>query len=138
MTGRVFIDSNVIVYANDARDAARQRKAAELVAGLMKDGNGVVSTQVLQEYASVALGKLKQDEATVLRVLRLLETMTVVQASPLLVRRAVELRRIYEIGFWDAGIIAAAEEADCDRIVSEDFNAGQYYGGILAVAPFAP
>jgi predicted nucleic acid-binding protein len=138
MTGRVFIDSNVVVYANDGRDPAKQRKAAEIVAKLMKNGTGVISTQVLQEYASVALTKLKQDDATVLRVLRLLETMTVVQSTPLLVRRAVELRRVYEIGFWDAGIIAAAEEADCDSIVSEDLNAGQYYGGIRAIDPFAP
>jgi predicted nucleic acid-binding protein len=63
--------------------------------------------------------------------------MKVVAASPSLVRRAVELRKVYNVGFWDAGIIAAAEESECDRIMTEDFNPGQYYGGILIVNPFA-
>jgi predicted nucleic acid-binding protein len=96
-----------------------------------------VSTQVLQEYASVAITKLRQEDAIVLRVLRLLETLEVVQATPALVRRAVELRKVYQVGFWDAGIIAAAEQADCDLILSEDLSAGRFYGGIRVVNPFA-
>lgn len=137
MSVRVFIDSNVIVYANDARDPAKQKRAAEVIARQMQEGTGVVSTQVLQEYASVALAKLKQEESVLLRILRLLETLTVVQMTPPLIRRAVELRKIHGIGFWDAGILAAAEEADCETLFSEDFNADQYYGGIRVQNPFA-
>ena len=132
----VFLDTNIIVYANDRRDPIKHRRAMELVAEHMRDGTAVISTQVLQEYANVALTRLKQEEGVVLRILRLCETMKVIATSPALVRRAVELRRVYDVGFWDAGIIAAAEEADCDRIITEDFNPGQYYGGILALNPF--
>ena len=137
MSTRVFIDSNVIVYANDARDPAKRKRAAELIARHMREGTGVVSTQVLQEYASVALAKLNQEDSILLRMLRLLEALTVVQTTPLLIRRAVELRKVHNVGFWDATILAAAEEADCGILLSEDFNPGQYYGGIRVQNPFA-
>jgi len=136
MSERVFLDSNLLVYANDARDPAKQKRAAELIAQHIREGTGVVSTQVLQEYASVALTKLKQEDAAILRVLRLLETLAVVGMTPALIRRAVELRRIYGVSFWDAGILAAAEEGDCATLLSEDFNSGQYYGGLRVQNPF--
>jgi predicted nucleic acid-binding protein len=58
-----------------------------------------VSTQVLQEYANVALTKLNQEDSVLLRVLRLLESLTVIHATPLLIRRAVELRKVYRVNF---------------------------------------
>lgn len=137
MSARVFIDTNVIVYANDRRDPAKQQRAMAVVAEHMRSGTAVVSTQVLQEYANVALTQLKQEDAVVLRILRLLESLKVVSMSAALVRRAVEIRKVYDVGFWDACIIGAAEEADCDSILSEDFNADQYYGGIVVVNPFS-
>ena len=133
---RSFIDTNVLVYANDARDSQKQEEAAALIAGHLREGSGVISMQVLQEYANTALAKLHQDEDVVLRLLHLLGRMTVVTPSPRLLRRQIELRKVYDINFWDAGIVAAAEESDCDEILSEDFNTGQYYAGILTVSPF--
>ncbi len=73
----------------------------------------------------------------VLRQIRLLECLTVVVPSPASVRRAVEVRNTYRIGFWDAAIIAAAEGGECDVILSEDLSAGQYYAGIQVVNPFS-
>ena len=58
--GLDFIDSNVVVYANDGRDTAKQKLALDLIGEAIRSGNGVISTQVLQEYANVALGKLIQ------------------------------------------------------------------------------
>ncbi len=134
---RDFIDTNVVVYANDARDAVKQQRALVLVADAIRCGSGVISTQVLQEYANVALAKLGQRQDVVLRQLALLERLTVVPQTPALVRRAVELRGLYGIAFWDAAIVAAAEHADCARILSEDLNAGQFYGAVRVENPFA-
>ena len=132
-----FIDSNVIVYANDARDPQKQQVALSVVGDAIRSGTGVISTQVLQEYANVALGKLAQRQDVVLRQLALLERLQVVSQTPVLVRRAVELRGLYGISFWDASIVAAAESRDCHKIFSEDLNAGQFYGGVSVVNPFA-
>jgi len=70
---KCFIDTNIIVYANDARDKEKQAAALVQVAEIMKSGTGVISTQVLQEYAHVALYKLHQRQDVVLRQLVLLE-----------------------------------------------------------------
>jgi predicted nucleic acid-binding protein len=134
--GLDFFDSNVVVYANDGRDSAKQKRALNLIGAAIRSGNGVISTQVLQEYANVALGKLGQRQDVVLRQLVLLERLQVVAQTPVLVRRAVELHGLYGITFWDAAIVAAAESRGCDRILSEDLNAGQFYGGVVVANPF--
>jgi len=133
---RFFIDTNIIVYANDARDQVKQARALELIAEYMKSGMGVISTQVLQEYAHVALNKLHQRQDVILRQLVLLEELNVIQQSPALIRRAVEIKAAYQVSFWDACIIAAAEHARCHCILSEDMNAGQFYSGIVMQNPF--
>lgn len=68
----------------------------------------------------------------VMRQLKLLEAFTLVTSSPKSIRRAVEIRESYRISFWDAGIIAVAEDADYQVIFSEDLNNGQYYAGVVA------
>ncbi len=135
---RYFIDSNILVYANDRNAGEKQARAIEAIVRCMKAGNGVISIQVLQEYANIALAKLMQDSAVVLRQLTLLDVFRIVAPSSAMVRRAVEIRSAYRISFWDAGIVAAAETADCDRILSEDLNAGQFYAGVKVTNPFAP
>jgi len=131
-----FIDTNIIVYANDARDKEKQAIALNVITAHIKSGTGVISTQVLQEYAHVALNKLHQRQDVILRQLVLLEELNVIQQSPALIRRAVEIKATYQISFWDACIIAAAEYAKCNVILSEDMNAGQFYSGIVMQNPF--
>lgn len=133
---KVFIDTNVIVYANDARDPVKQRIAVERVAQAIRQGDGVISTQVLQEYAVTALSKLRQDPDVVLRQLRLLESLETVTVTGELVRRAVEMHLAYQIHFWDACILAAAEIANCGTVLSEDLNPGQAYGAVRVEDPF--
>lgn len=133
---RIFIDTNIIIYANDARDTEKQAIALEIVTEHMKLGTGVISTQVLQEYAHVALNKLRQRQDVILRQLVLLEELEVIQQSPTLIRRSVEIKTTYQISFWDACIISAAEYAKCNIILSEDLNSGQFYSGIALENPF--
>ena len=119
---KVFLDTNLIVYANDTRDAQKQARAIELVTAAVRDGTGVISTQVMQEYAVVASGKLRQDSDAILRQLLLLESLEVVQITPALIRRALELQFRYQIDYWDASILAAAEYAQCYVLWSEDLD----------------
>jgi predicted nucleic acid-binding protein len=134
---KVFLDANVLVYANDSRDAAKQSRAIQVVAECIRQGTGVVSTQVLQEYAAVALGKLDQDLDVVLRQLLLLESLEIVQITPELVRRALEIQARYRISYWDAAIVAAAEHAKCSVLLSEDLTPGQLYATVRVEDPFS-
>ena len=134
---KVFLDTNVVVYANDTRDRAKQEQAIALVVAAMRDGNAAISTQVLQEYAVAAHGRLRQDPDAVLRQLLLLETLDVVQVTPAVIRRALELQWRYRIDFWDANILSAAERAQCTVLLSEDLNPGQLYATVRVENPFA-
>lgn len=131
-----FIDTNLIVYANDRRDVKKQEQALDLIRREIREGTGVISIQVMQEYANTALNKLNQEAGIVLRQLALLETLTVVYPDPPMVRRAVELKLLFQLSFWDASILAAAENAGCSQLLSEDLNEGQAYGAIRVVNPF--
>jgi len=133
---KVFLDTNIVVYANDARDQHKQARAIEVVTRLMREGNGVISTQVMQEYAVTASGKLHQHPDAILRQLLLLESLEVVQMTPALIRRALELQSRYVIDFWDASILSAAEHARCGLLLSEDLNPGQLYAGLRVENPF--
>lgn len=132
-----FLDTNIIVYANDSRDQRKQALALDIVSQHLVDGTGVISSQVLQEYASVAVSKLHQPLAVVTHQLHLLESFLVVLVGPAMVRRALEIHQLYQISFWDAQILAAAESAGCERILSEDLNAGQFYVGLRCSDPFS-
>ena len=131
-----FLDTNVVVYANDRRDERKQAVALDLISQQLQGGTGVISSQVLQEYASVAVAKLHQHVAVVTHQLHLLETFRVVLVDASLVRRALEIHRLYQLSFWDAQIVAAAEKAGCDTLLSEDLNPGQFYAGVKCVNPF--
>lgn len=133
---KVFLDTNVIIYANDARDSVKQQRSIDLVTTSIREATGVVSTQVLQEYAVVASTKLAQDEDAILRQLHTLESMEVVLVNPPLIRRALEMSRRYRISYWDACILAAAEHSRCSVVLSEDLNSGQLYATTRVENPF--
>ncbi|MBN1408848.1 MAG: PIN domain-containing protein [Calditrichaceae bacterium] len=132
---KIFLDTNIIIYANDSRDKMKQKKSIAAIKLLMKNGSGIISTQVLQEYAFVAINKIGQPYNAVLRQMKLLEAFEIINQSPDQIRRAVEIMHLYKINFWDACIISNAEQANCSIIYSEDFNTGQFYSGIQIVNP---
>ncbi|MBN2364695.1 MAG: PIN domain-containing protein [Calditrichaeota bacterium] len=131
-----FIDTIIIIYAHDKKDPQKQQKAIALLKSVMQNRSGIISTRVLQEYAFLAIKKLKQAHGVVIRQVKLLETLEVINQSADQICRAVEIMHSYQINFWDSCIISNAEQADCSVIFSEDLNAGQFYSGIKIVNPF--
>jgi len=134
---REFLDTNVLVYAYDPSDRRKQQIAQSLVRRALA-GEIVISTQVLAEFAATLLHKMSpaappQDVAAVLDALG---PIGVVVPDGDLVRRAVEARGVYGIRFHDGMIVAAAERGGCERLWSEDLNAGQQYFGVTAENPF--
>ena len=132
---RIFLDTNILVYVYDLRYPQKQAKAHELVRSIIRRQTGVISTQVLQEFASVALTKLHHSVESIIHELILFESLEVVQVNPKLIRQGVELIERYKIHFWDAILLAAAQEARCDQLFSEDFPDGAAYGNVRVVNP---
>lgn len=138
MSAEFFVDSNVLVYAHDAGAGDRHEVARELVRRLWRDRSGVLSTQVLQEvYVNVrrkAEKPVSREEA-----LRLIEdylAWEVVVNTPRSVLEAIRIEKRFDISFWDALIVHAAQSAGATTLYTEDLNDGQAYGPVRAIDPF--
>ena len=137
MPGRVFIDSNVLAYAQDARSAAKQRASRALISALAGSGDGVISTQVLQEFYVTATRKLGEPPLVAKGVLKTLAVFEIVQVSPMLIQEAVDCSILNQLSFWDSLILAAAAAAGCSTVYSEDLNPGQSILGVTVKNPLA-
>jgi predicted nucleic acid-binding protein len=138
MSARAFVDTNVLVYAHDSGSAARHDRAKALVSRLWHERSGVISTQVLQELyvnlRKVATKPLPQSQAK--QVLADYLTWEVIVNDGQSILAALELESRYQISFWDAMIVQAANSAGVERLYSEDLSHGQTYGAVLVVNPF--
>lgn len=132
---KIFFDTNILIYTLDQRDPLKHSRAREAFTYCMKDGIGVISTQVLHEYASTALTKFHQTHENVVLELHSLEKFEIIISTPKLIRRGVELAKQFQLNFWDSAILAAAEEAGCDQLYSEDFQDGTVYNSVRVVNP---
>lgn len=133
---RRFFDTNVLVYADDPKGGRRGIVAMELVAAAMRSREGVISTQVLQEYYWVATRKLRMDPAQARAQLDNFEALDLVQVTRSLVLEAVDLSRLQPISFWDALIVRAAVAARCSELFTEDLQHGSIIDGVRIVNPF--
>jgi predicted nucleic acid-binding protein len=136
MTGEVFLDSNVLLYAcSTAREDAAKRRVAE---DLILQGSFALSAQVLQEFIANALRnpRLGISEANIDAALEMAGMVRVQPITHELVISAVILRRRFQLSHWDATILAAAAELGCGTVYSEDMSDGQAYGGVRVVNPF--
>lgn len=136
MSTRSFFDTNVLVYADDKAAPAKQRRALELVAEHRRNGTGVVSLQVLQEYFVTVTRKLGVDAAIVRRKVELLSEFDVASPGVTDVLAAIDLHRIHGFSFWDALVLQAAKQSGCSILLSEDFQDSRELDGIRVVNPF--
>lgn len=134
---RSFIDTNVLVYADSGDEPVRQARALSLLAEHRRQGTGVLSTQVLQEFASVALRKLRLPPALVRDRLGFYARFDVVAASPALIADALDLHALRGVSFYDALIVQAAIAGGCAQLLTEDMQSGAVFGGVRIVNPFA-
>jgi len=133
-----FVDTNVLVYAED-RDAAEKHKLArDLIVELWNGGNGVVSVQVLQEFYVTVTRKLKMPLPSnkARGIVEEYLTWRVVENTGSMLLDAIDLQKRAKMSFWDALIVQAAINADCERLYSEDLNHGQRFGSVQVVNPF--
>jgi predicted nucleic acid-binding protein len=134
---RPFFDTNVLVYADDADAGAKQQTAQALLAAALSSGNGVVSTQVLQEYFVVATKKLGVPADAAHRKVEIFASLTVIVIDVDHVLEAIKLHRLHQISLWDALIVRAAKVAACAQLLSEHLQDGRSLEGVEIVNPFA-
>jgi predicted nucleic acid-binding protein len=136
VSGRSFIDTNILIYAEASDEPVKRQAAMALLKQLYEGTHGVLSTQVLQEYCNVALKKLKLPAAHIRAQLDLYEQFEVVQVTPALIRAGLDLHQTRSVSFYDAIVLASAETAGCGTLFSEDLNTGEVVGSVRIINPF--
>jgi predicted nucleic acid-binding protein len=138
MTRLCFVDANVLVYVRDARNAAKQSRAAAWHEYLWRERLGRTSMQVLSEYYAtmkrLARGILRPAELWD-SVARYFEWAPQPIDEPLL-RRAREIEERYRLSWWDSMIVSAAQLQGCALLLTEDLHDGAAFGTVIVRSPF--
>ena len=138
MTGPCFVDANVFVYAGDAREPSKQRRAIAWLDLLWREQSGRTSVQVLSE-SYVALCRLARAGGSAGDVWRSVQKYFAWRPLPIdegLLRRAREIEQRRRISWWDSMVVAAAQLQDCEILLTEDVQDGGVYGTVTVRSPF--
>src|SRR4029077_13596002 len=137
MAQKYFIDTNILIYAHDRSAGTKHDRARELIERLWTSGEGVLSTQVLQELC-INLRRKVARPLPIEEIRRLIQdylSWEIIVNTPESVLQALDIEARYKISFWDALVLHAAEISGAAVLYSEDMGAGQYYGAIQVVNP---
>lgn len=139
MSDRFFLDTNLLVYAYDVSAGSRHRQALAIIAQLSQSGTLVVSTQVLIELAACLRRKVSKPLPVpdIQRIiLEVMDAWQIFVNQPESILAALDLELRFQLSFWDALILQAAQSSSSNILYSEDFNHGQLYNGVRVVNPF--
>ena len=139
MSVECFLDTNLFIYQMEALDSRKATVANQIIREGVETGSACISFQVVQEFLNTALRKaavpLTPDQAR-----GYLNTVLVplwrVYPSPALYHRALDLQARYRFSFYDSLIVAAALEASCTRLLTEDLQHGQQIERLTVENPF--
>jgi predicted nucleic acid-binding protein len=136
MSDRVFVDTNIFVYADDRSARTKRVRARTVLSELIRAKRVVVSTQVMQEYFAAAIKKLGLSPGRARIRVERLNRLDVVLIRPELILGAIDLCRLHALSFWDALVVRSASAAGCGRLLSEDLQDGQTIDGVRIENPF--
>jgi len=139
MNDKYFLDTNILIYSFDSSHPAKRKIARDLVSGALEKGKGIISYQVIQEFLNVATRKFAvpisvKDTQLYLNVV--LEPLCEVFSSMELFHQALEISDQWRFPFYDALIVAAALQADCRVLYSEDMQDNQTIKDLSIRNPF--
>jgi predicted nucleic acid-binding protein len=137
MSGKCFVDTNILVYAHDITQGTKHERARELVNSLWESGDGVLSTQVLQELCVTVRRKAARplSPENTRKLMEDYVKWSVVVNTAESVLEALDLEKRYQISFWDALIVQAAASCGAEILYSEDLAEGQKYSEVRVVNP---
>jgi predicted nucleic acid-binding protein len=139
MSDKFFLDTNIVVYSVDLTDSQRRGRARDLVTEGATSKRGTVSYQVIQEFVNVALKKFqavvpRRDLDAFLQ--GVLFPMMSVLSSPWLFLDALRLQDADRLPWYDSLIVAAAMQARCKVLYTEDLQHGRRFGDLVVQNPF--
>jgi len=138
MKDKVFLDTNIIVYAHDRSSGEKNVIAKEIIDYLWESKKGVISVQVLQEFYVCVTRKIVKPILikNARMILEYLSNWEVVVNDKYITLKAIDLQEKYRFSFWDSLIIQAAVQSQAKTIFSEDLPDGQVIMGTTILNPF--
>ena len=136
LSGAVFLDTNVLIYAAQKSNKVKQKRARELINELSVKRQAVISSQVVSEFISIARKKLGCSDSSLRRLVAKFAAFKIVSIDFEDTSRALEVSILNKISYWDALIIVAAKKSKCSLISTEDLNSGQQIEGMVIFNPF--
>lgn len=136
--GKIFIDTNIIIYAYDVTAGKKHSVAAHILHDLWKSGRGVISTQVLQEFFVNVVHKIQKpiNKRLAKEIVRDFLKWRVVINNGDSILDAIDISEKYGFSFWDSMIVEAAIKGDAKVLISEDLQDGQIISGVKITNPF--
>lgn len=131
-----FVDTNVLICADDKRDAAKQARAREWLLALWQQRNGRVSTQVLNDYYVNVTRKLGLAQGDARAKVRRLQLWQPWQLDHQTVETAWGVEARFGLSYWDSLILAAAAQSGCTHVLSDDLQHGQQIDAVTILNPF--
>ncbi len=138
MNDKCFVDTNILVYAHDRSAGLKHQRAQMLLEKLWDSGQGVLSTQVLQELCINLRRKISRPlpvEEVRLLIRDYATWEVVTNTTPESVLQALDIKLRYKTSFWDALILQAAESSGASILYSEDLATGQRYRAVRVLNP---
>jgi predicted nucleic acid-binding protein len=133
---RTFLDTNILLYADDLAYPAKQQRALDLILEHRTRRTGVVSLQVIQEYFVNATRKLGLDPEFARQKVESYCRFEVVEPVATDILAAIDIHRLHRISYWDALVLHCAKQAGCRVLLTEDMQHGQVIDGVRIVNPF--
>ena len=135
---KIFIDTNIIIYAYDVTAGNKHKVAASILNDLWDSGFGVISTQVLQEFFVNVVQKIPRpiDKKLAKEIVRDFLKWHVVVNNGDSILDAIDICVKFGYSFWDSMIIEAAIKGDAAVLMSEDLQDGQVISGVTITNPF--
>ena len=136
--GKVFVDTNIIVYAYDISAGEKHRKAVEIMKDIWRTGFGIISSQVLQEFFVNVTRKIAKplNVLTAKEIVKDLLKWKTVSINGEIILEAIDIHNEHKYSFWDSAIIAAAIEGGAGVLLSEDLTNKQQIKGLVIKNPF--
>jgi predicted nucleic acid-binding protein len=135
----VFVDSNVLIYSQDATDLQKQTQARDWLEHLWRARTGRISFQVLRE-AYVNLTRHVSSPLPVARardLVRLFLEWNPRPENPEFFEIAWKVETRFQLSWWDSMIIAAAQLSECRYLLSEDLQEGTDLSDLRIINPFS-
>lgn len=138
MTGRFFVDTNVLVYSRDASEPSKQKQAIAWMERLWGEQTGRLSFQVLIEFYVTVTNKLRpgMELQNAREDVCFLFAWRPIPVDARVVELAWRIQDRYKLSWWDALVVSAAQVGNCRYLLTEDLQENQDFSNVKVINPF--